>query len=72
MIKGKKKTSDDEFEEIKVFANLEDVIDYCYELKEKEVGIWGYKVIVKSTSKWIYFNETGLEYSLEIYDFHKE
>lgn len=53
-----------------MFANL-NAIDYSYELKCK-VGIWKYKVIVKSTSKWIYFNEPGLEYSLEIYDFHKE
>jgi hypothetical protein len=48
-----------------VFANLEYAIDYCYELKEQEVGIWGYKVIVKSTIKWIYLNEAVLNYELE-------
>jgi hypothetical protein len=62
MIKVKiEKTSDPKFEEIKEFVNLEDAIDYCYDLKEKEVGIWEYKVIVKNSSKWIYPNEAGLE-----------
>ena len=62
------KTSNRKFEEIKEFANLEDAINYCYDLKEKEVGIWEYKVIVKNSSKWIYPNETGFDYVLEIYD----
>jgi len=62
------KTSDRKFEEIKEFVNLEDAINYCYDLKEKEVGIWEYKVIVKNSSKWIYPNEAGLDYELEIYD----
>jgi hypothetical protein len=35
------KTSDGKFEEIKEFVNLEDAINYCYDLKEKEVGICG-------------------------------
>ena len=47
MIKVNRKTSASEFEEIKVFANLEDAIDHYYELKEKEVGILGYKVSKK-------------------------
>jgi predicted transcriptional regulator len=47
------KTSDRKFEEIKEFANLEDAIKYCYDLKEKEVGIWEYKVIVKNSGKGI-------------------
>jgi hypothetical protein len=45
------KTSDRKFEEIKEFANWEDAIKYCYDLKEKEVGIWEYKVIVKNSGK---------------------
>ena len=39
MIKVNRKTSASEFEEIKVFANLDDVIDYRDELKENKVGI---------------------------------
>ena len=66
------KTSDGKFEEIKEFVNLEDAINYCYDLKEKEVGIWEYKVIVKNASKWIYPNEAGLDYELEIYDALRE
>lgn len=66
------KTSDRKFEEIKEFANLENAINYCYDLKEKEVGIWEYKVIVKDSSKWIYPNEGGLDYELEIYDSFRE
>jgi hypothetical protein len=66
------KTSDRKFEEIKEFVNLEDAINYCYDLKEKEVGIWEYKVIVKNSSKWIYTNEAGLDYELEIYDALRE
>ena len=58
------KTSNSKFEEIKEFANLEDAINYCYDLKEKEVGIWEYKVIVKNSSKWIYPNETGFVISI--------
>jgi len=39
MIKVKiEKTSDPKFEEIKEFVNLEDAIDYCYDLKEKKLG----------------------------------
>jgi len=30
------KTSNRKFEEIKEFANLEDAINYCYDLKDKE------------------------------------
>jgi len=30
------KTSNRKFQEIKKFANLEDAINYCYDLKEKE------------------------------------
>ena len=68
MIKVKiEKTSVPKFEEIKEFVNL-DAVNYCYDLKEKEVGIWEYKVIVKNSSKWIYPNEAGLDYTLEIYD----
>jgi len=37
------KTSDRKFEEIKEFVNLEDAINYCYDLKEKEVGIGNIK-----------------------------
>jgi hypothetical protein len=48
------KTSNRKFEEIKEFANLEDAINYCYDLKEKEVGIWENKVIVKNSSKWFF------------------
>ena len=45
---------------MKEFANLEGAINYCYDLKEKEVGIWEYKVIVKNPSKSIYPNQAGL------------
>jgi hypothetical protein len=48
------KTSNRKFEEIKEFANLEDAINYCYDLKEKEVGIWENKAIVKNSSKWLF------------------
>jgi hypothetical protein len=48
------KTSNRKFEEIKEFANLEDAINYCYDLKKKEVGIWENKVIVKNSSKWFF------------------
>ena len=57
---------------MKEFDNLEDAINYCYDLKEKEVGIWEYKVIVKNSSKWIYPNDSGLDYELEIYDALRE
>jgi hypothetical protein len=53
---------------MKEFDNLEDAINYCYDLKEKEVGIWEYKVIVKNPSKWVYPNQAGFDYVLEIYD----
>jgi hypothetical protein len=43
MIKVNKKNSARKFEEINVFANLEDAIDHCGELIEKEFGISGYK-----------------------------
>jgi hypothetical protein len=66
------KTSDRKFEEIREFVNLEDAINYCYDLKEKEVGIWEYKVIVKNSSKRIYPNDSGLDYELEIYDALRE
>lgn len=54
------KISNHKFEEMKEFANLEGAINYCYDLKEKEVGIWEYKVIVKNPSKSIYPNQAGL------------
>ena len=66
------KTSDRKFEEIKEFANLEGAIKYCYDLKEKEVGIWKYKVIVKNSDKWIYPNEAAFDSVLEIYDSIRE
>ena len=47
MIKVNRKNFCRKFEEIKVFANLEDAIDNCDELKEKEVGILGYIVSEK-------------------------
>ena len=55
-----------------MFANLEEAINYCDDLKGKEVEISEYKVIVKNTSKWIYLNEAGLDYGLEVYDSLKE